>query len=93
MSNTKPAKTSITFEVSDPSAFYFDLKMLRGGICLLKGLVTLLGEVKEEIRIEDAFHGADDLMSRLAGFVLLDEMDDLFNAASKAAGSVPGGAR
>jgi hypothetical protein len=86
MPNTKPAKTAITFEVSDPSEFFFDLKMLRGGICLLKGLVTLLGEVKDEIRIEDAFHGADDLMSRLAEFVLLDEMNDLFNAAKKAAG-------
>ncbi len=79
----KTGRTPITFDVDDPERFVFDLETLRGAVCLFHGLVGVLGEIKEAPWKD--FSGASELTERLVGFLVLDDMERLYDAARAAA--------
>lgn len=84
-SPTSNGRTPITFDVDDPNAFLSDLKLLRGAVSMLNGIVVAIEQSDDE-KGAGAFYGASELTDRLVGFVKLDDMDRLYEAAREATG-------
>ncbi|MCX6539609.1 MAG: hypothetical protein NT151_11860 [Acidobacteria bacterium] len=80
---THNARTPITFDVDDPAQFFSDLKILRGAVSMLNGVVVAMERSDEEDGA-GAFYGASELTDHLCGFVKLDDMDRLYEAAKEA---------